>query len=416
MPDWRQCEGQFVGGEFPLERHLGGNDATAVFLTRLASGRAATKIERADPVQARELVERWNRAAVLHHPHLAEIYAAGIGVLAGAPVAYLVTEYAEENLAEVLYDRPLTTGETRDMLLPVSDALTYLHSQGLVHGDLKPSNILAVGDTVKISSEAVSAGDPTKDIRALGVTLVEALTRRAATEDGPNPALDALPFPFREIAENCLQRAPERRWSADRVAAWLRSPGQPTSSLRSVTAPAGKAATEKPRFRRYVAAAALVIVGVASIGIIAMRRTAGPIPTAGESRRLSVDSAAPGAHGPPSAPRPIPPVRSDGEATRDRLAQDGITRRVLPKIPDKARNTIEGKPAVVVRVGVDPAGKVTEATLERSFSPYFSQLVLETARQWRFVPEETVQSRNWILRFEITRSNTQVTARKAGRE
>src|ERR1051326_962932 len=106
MPDWKQCEGQIVG-EFPLERHVGGNETIGVFLTRFALGRAVIKIERADPVQARELVERWNRAAALHHPHLAQIYAAGMGILAGAPVAYLVTEYAEENLAEVLRGRPL---------------------------------------------------------------------------------------------------------------------------------------------------------------------------------------------------------------------------------------------------------------------------------------------------------------------
>jgi len=415
MPDWRQCEGEFVGGEFPLERFLGGNDSTAVFFTRLASGRAVIKIERADPLQARELVERWNRAAVHHHPHLAEIYAAGIGMLADAPVAYLVTEYAEENLAEVLHDRPLTTGETREMLLPVSDALAYLHGQGLVHGNLKPSNILAVDNTVKISTEAVSAGDPADDIRALGVTLVEALTRRAPP-DGQDPGLDALPFPFRELSENCLQRDPEGRWSAHKIAAWLRSPGQPTSSLPSVTVPATKAAPQTPKSRHYVVIAALTIVG-AIVGVIAMHRTVGPIPPAGESRRSPPDFAGTGASpGLTSAPSPIPPLRPDGKATRDRLAQDEIVRRVLPNIPEKARNTIEGKPTVVVRVEVDRAGKVVETTLERSFSPFFGQLALESARQWRFAPEETVKSRTWILRFEITRSNSQVSARRAGRE
>jgi hypothetical protein len=34
---------------------------------------------------------------------------------------------------------------------------------------------------VKISSEAVSAGDPAADIQALGVTLVQASTQQAAT-------------------------------------------------------------------------------------------------------------------------------------------------------------------------------------------------------------------------------------------
>jgi len=171
MPDWKQCEGELAGGEFPLERYLGGSEGSAVFLTRFASGRAVIKLVLAGQAQAGELVERWNRAATLRHPHLVRIFAAGTGELAGMPLAYFVMEYAEENLAEVLSERPLTTDETRDMLRSVADALAYLHGQGLVHGNLKPSNILAVEDTVKISSETVSAGDPAADIRALGVAL-----------------------------------------------------------------------------------------------------------------------------------------------------------------------------------------------------------------------------------------------------
>src|SRR6266545_3730069 len=217
MPDWKQCAGELTGGEYPLEQYLGGNETRAVFLTRFASGKAAIRIESAGQMRAEELLDRWNRAATLHHRHVAGILAAGTCALAGVPVAYLVTEYAEENLAEVLRVRPLTADEAREMLLPVAEALAYLHSQGLVHGDLKPSNILAVGDSVKISSEAVSEGDPAADIRALGVTLVQALTQLAATgtPGGRNPAVEALPFPVREMAQNCLHDDPRLRWSAD---------------------------------------------------------------------------------------------------------------------------------------------------------------------------------------------------------
>ena len=69
-------------------------------------------------------------------------------------------------------------------------------------------------------------------------------------------------------------------------------------------------------------------------------------------------------------------------------AQDGITRRVLPDIPAKARNTVHGTATVVVRVAVDPSGNVTEATLERGGSPYFGKLALEAARHWQFAPVE----------------------------
>jgi len=112
MPDWKLCEGELAGGKFPLERYLGGSEGSAVFLTRFASKRAAIKLVLAGQEQAGGVVERWNRTGKLHHPHLVRIFAVGTWALAGMPLAYLVMEYAGENLAEVLRERPLTPDET----------------------------------------------------------------------------------------------------------------------------------------------------------------------------------------------------------------------------------------------------------------------------------------------------------------
>jgi len=131
MPDWKPCEGELVGEKFPLERYLGGSEGSAVFLTRFGSDRAAIKLVLAGQEQAVGLVDRWNRTSTLHHPHLVRIFAAGTWVLAGMPVAYLVMEYAEENLAEVLRERPLTTDETREATLPSSSLLPNTKSFGL---------------------------------------------------------------------------------------------------------------------------------------------------------------------------------------------------------------------------------------------------------------------------------------------
>ena len=423
MPEWKQCEGRFVGGEFLLERYLGGSEGRAVFLTRFASGRAAIKLVFAGQAQAGELVERWNRAAALYHPHLVRIFAAGTWALAGRPLAYLVMEYAEENLAEVLCQRPLTTDETREMLLPTADALAYLHGQGLVHGNLKPSNILAVADTVKISTEMVSAGDPAADIQALGVTLVQALTQQAATvtQDGQYPAVDALPFPFPEIAQNCLHHDPGLRWSADKIGAWLRSPRQPASTLQASGAPVAKTAVGKPRPRYRVAAVTLFVVSVAIVGGLVMYRTTASVPSAAESVRPAPASAPPepaqtGQTAAPKAAPRVPPDRKTEPPHGMSAAQDGITLRVLPDIPAKARNTVQGKAKVVVRVAVDSSGKVTEATLEPGGSPYFGRLALEAARHWRFVPVAGAVTRNWVLRFEIMRTATRVIPIRTGRD
>ncbi len=259
-------------------------------------GRAAIKLVLVGQAQGAELAERWNRAATLSHPHLIRIFAAGTWALADGQMAYFVMEYAEENLAEVLQERPLTTDETREMLEPVADALAYLHGQGLVHGNLKPSNILAVEDTVKISIEAVSAGDPAADIRALGVTAVQALTQQAPTiaPGGQDPTVNALPFPFAEMAQNCLHDDPRLRWSAGKIGAWLRSPGPAASALPASGAPVTKRIAGEPRRRYYFAAVSLLVAGALLVGGLVMHRTTTPVPAAAEPMRPAPASTAPG--------------------------------------------------------------------------------------------------------------------------
>lgn len=416
VPGWKQYEGELAGGEYPLEQYLGGSEGSAVFLTRFASGKAAIKLVRAGQPQAGELVERWNRAANLRHAHLVRIFAAGTWAPAGAPLAYVVMEYAPENLADVLRERPLTRDETLEMLEPVAEALSYLHGQGLAHGDLKPSHVFAVEDQVKISSDAVSAGDPAADIRALGTSLVQVLTQQTSTisQGIQDPTVEALPFPFREIAQNCLQHDARLRWSAARILSRLRSPEPTASTLPPPAEPVTRLAAEQPRRRYYVATAALVVVGAAITAALVMHRTAAPVPPASGQVRSAPAPAlsGPAPAAPASMPTAAPPVEREREASGSRVAQDGIVRRVLPDIPTKARDTVHGKATVVVRVAVDPSGSVTQATLERGGSPYFGRLALEAARHWQFVPVEGARARNWILRFEIMRTATRVISTK----
>jgi TonB family protein len=85
------------------------------------------------------------------------------------------------------------------------------------------------------------------------------------------------------------------------------------------------------------------------------------------------------------------------------VVQDIVT-RVLPDVPAKARNTIRGKVKVNIRVGVDDAGSVVEAKNESPASSRFvGNHALQAARQWKFTPGPSTQSREWMLHFQFVR-------------
>lgn len=239
---WKQQEGQIVDGRFRLIQYLGGTDSSAVFLTESGKNRdrVAIKLIGADPTDADSQLSRLRRAAKLLHPHLARIFEAGRAQVGSASVVYIITEYAEEDLAQILPDRALTPEEVRDMLPFIIDALQFLHSHGFVHARLKPSNVLAVNDQLKLSLDGVCATgergapgekataydppelapngpSPAGDVWSLGMTIVEILTRRLPvwewTGHADPPAPRNLPAPFLEIVRNCLRRDPAMRCS-----------------------------------------------------------------------------------------------------------------------------------------------------------------------------------------------------------
>jgi TonB family protein len=263
--DWRQWEGRIVNGSLHLRQYLGGSDRSAVFLTERRGRdpqRAAIKLITIDPANTARQLAQWEFAAKLSHPHLLRLFEIGSCQLDNVVLLYVVMEYAEENLAQILPQRPLTPAEVRDLLEPALDALAFVHGKGLVHGRVKPSNIMAVQDQLKLSSDSLlRAGEPitvsrptaydapevasgkispASDSWSLGMTVMEALTQRLPTRDGmTEPMPETVPAPFMGIAHCCLRRDPERRCAAADIAARLRSTsfsplssGQGPSTLR----------------------------------------------------------------------------------------------------------------------------------------------------------------------------------------
>ena len=145
-----------IDGRFTLLRFLGGTESSSVFLTELGDEpkrKAAIKFISADQVDAEASIAQWEAARTLSHPHLIALLEHGRSELDGQDLLYAVTEYADEVLSEILPERPLTPAETREMLGPILDALAFLHGRDLVHGHLKPSNIMVVNDRLKLSAD-----------------------------------------------------------------------------------------------------------------------------------------------------------------------------------------------------------------------------------------------------------------------
>jgi len=79
----------------------------------------------------------------LDHPGVAFIHA--FEVFEGMP--YLVTEFVHGTaLAQRIPVDGLSTGELLQLALPVTAAICAAHERGVIHGDLKPSNII-IGET-----------------------------------------------------------------------------------------------------------------------------------------------------------------------------------------------------------------------------------------------------------------------------
>jgi TonB family protein len=463
--DWKQWEGQTVNGTFPLRQYLGGSEHSAVFLTERRGRepqRAAIKLIPTDPATAGVQLARWEATAKLSHPHLLRLFETGSCQLDKVVLLFVVMEYAEDNLAQILPHRALAPEEVRDLLEPALDALTFIHGKSMVHSRLKPSNVMAAQDQLKLSSDSllrsgeapgvippspydapeVASGNilPASDTWSLGMTVMEALTQRLPAVEGmTEPLPETVPAPFMGIAHCCLRRDPQRRCTVSDIATRLQSAPSASQQPSTVRIPAASA---KWRNILLVAAAVLIAAAVllgprlfnsrpvvqpASSG--SAISSAPPVsPNSQSSAPLPESSPAP-AQTKPSATKPrddhrVPKTAAISAAplvasTPSVSGSEGgkVLQQISPVVSKSAQNTISGTIRIRVKVAVDAAGNVEQATfVTEGPSKYFARQAMQAAQQWKFAPPQVngqAAPSAWILHFGFKRSGTEVDSEPA---
>jgi TonB family protein len=240
--------GQLADGRFPLRKLLGVSQNSAVFLTSEPvqpgdpAPELAIKLIPEDPATSDLQLEHWRAAAALSHPGLLRIHHFGRCVIDGSQCLYIVTDRADEDLGQLLPRRALTPDETSGMLAAVLPTLDFLHESGFVHAGIKPSNIHATGDNVKLSADRiVPAGEsactwplaapfaapesvlfPASDMWSLGISVCETLSK-VLPQQRPSGrfVLPELPAPYAEIVGRALVEEATLRITLDQVRSLL---------------------------------------------------------------------------------------------------------------------------------------------------------------------------------------------------
>jgi eukaryotic-like serine/threonine-protein kinase len=268
--------GEVLGGRYWLERPIGAGGMGEVLIARdqLLDRRVAVKMPSASTTRASERFHREARAAArLNHPNVVSVYDWGT-TDDGLP--FMVMELVDgQNLREMLRERRvLPPREVADIGAQIAEALATAHAQGVVHRDVKPSNVLVTeSGAVKVTDFGISkssdvvaealtdpgaivgtpgylapeqaAGlesDARTDVYALGVVLTELLngTRDATIDMQASTELDQIVA--RARAEDPAQRYQRAGELRDALRAFVRELDAPVTA----TAVADSTATAAP--------------------------------------------------------------------------------------------------------------------------------------------------------------------------
>lgn len=214
-----------------------------------------------DAASKARLLREARHASVLRHPNICTVHE--VGEERGRP--FIVMEYVEgRSLRDLRQEGPLEPRRVVAYGVQVADALAYAHEHGVVHRDLKSSNVLVDGadraivvdfglarrlprpggaggsestvtlrhgiaGTLEYMAPEVLLGeraDARSDIWSLGVLLYELLsgtlrsdgrtsfeTSSAIIGEAPRPLPRRVPLALRLVVDRCLAKTPTHRYA-----------------------------------------------------------------------------------------------------------------------------------------------------------------------------------------------------------